>query len=62
MKRMYDSTPYYSKKKKELKDGAIIDDLVAAKEMYENGEILECADTLRLIVASIDAFADENGV
>lgn len=44
----------YISKKGGLKDNAIIMDLTAAVEMYENGEILEVRDILFDIVESIN--------
>jgi len=44
----------YISKKGGLKDNAIIMDLTATVEMYENGEILEVRDILFDIVESIN--------
>ena len=40
----------------ELKDQEIIEALAQAKEMYENGEIVETRDLLAEIIKSIDQF------
>ena len=40
----------------ELKDEKILEALAQAKEMYENGEIVETRDLLAEIIKSIDQF------
>lgn len=49
-------TKYLRKGGKALKDDLVIKDLKAALSDYENGAIVECADTLRDIVCAIEDF------
>lgn len=46
----------YIKKNGELKDKKIVAAIKQAADMYENGELVECADQLREIVEVIDMF------
>ncbi len=51
--------PYYNKKKRELNDKAIIKAFDEAKELYDNGELLETEELLLNIINSIDMFTEE---
>lgn len=51
--------PYYNKKKRELNDKAIIKAFDEAKELYDDGELLETEELLLNIINSIDQFTKE---
>lgn len=46
----------YIDKKGNLKDNKILKDMDAAKEMYENGELLETARILKHIATAIESW------
>lgn len=47
---------YLSKKNTEINDKAILKDMDRAKEMYEDGELLEAADLMQEIARAIKAW------
>lgn len=47
---------YLSKKNTEINDEAILKDMDRAKEMYEDGELLEAADLMQEIARAIKAW------
>lgn len=47
---------YLSKKNTEINDEAILKDMDRAKEMYEDGELLEAADLMQEIARAIKSW------
>lgn len=47
---------YLSKNNTEINDAAILEDVNKAKEMYEDGELLEAADLMQKIACAIKAW------
>ena len=54
-RRRRTSSEYYDYDTNELNDKEILRDMGKAKEMYENGEILEAASLLRELAGAIES-------
>lgn len=52
---------YLSKNNTEINDRAILKDMDKAKEMYEDGELLEAADLMQEIARAIKAWKGPMG-
>ena len=50
----------YNERTKELNDKAIMVALASATKDYEDGEIIECYDTLLDVIAAIQDFTNDN--
>ena len=57
---MKEYTPYYNGKKRKLKNTALLDDLEAAKEYYQRGDLSNAREILFDIVVSIDSYLGDS--